>query len=497
MIRTIQKGALLTCLLFLTSTIGARAQTCASDPSLPVIEHDAENITTSVTWANTAVHVLQNAVEVKDGGTLTVEAGTCIFADTNLEPSTFIVRRGGQVIADGTASNPIVWSSANNTELYNVGTEYQDAAGTPDRGDWGGIVLIGNGICNGAGDTTDDTPADGVAGDCEVEGLDSTVPGLEDFDATDADSKGRLTFGGDTNIPGGQGLNNAESSGSMTFNRIEYAGFDLLGSIDPQNSGNELNVLVLAGVGSGTTIENVHVRYGLDDGIEIFGGGVNIKNIVFSNIADDSFDYSYGWDGSAQFLLIQLPAATDGGGDRAFEVDGNEAEFDADGANDYQLTPLTGPQVYNVTVVGDDGGDALTLRRGTAGQIRNMLVSAVGDGLDVDDAETFDGCTGSAAGDLFLDHITFNDGTITPGTTNLYDTDSDNENTCTGANVAIGLALLPSAATNRAAPDFQPLAGIAGATPPDNGFLDLSATFRGAVPSGGAAFYNLGSWVRF
>jgi len=464
---------------------------------------DETNITGNVTWSNTTAFILQDIVEVKDGGVLTIQEGTCIFGDADQEPSALVVRRGGQIIADATPDQPIIFSSANNTEFFDVGSQFQDTPGLPAAGDWGGVVIIGNAQCNGANDNTPGPTDDGITGDCEVEGLNSTLTGIEDFDATDSDGNGRLTFGGNSGIPGAQGLNNAENSGILRNVRIEYAGFDLGGSPgNPQGSGNELNILTLYGVGSGTTIENVHVKGGQDDGFEFFGGTVNVKRVVATEIQDDSFDYSYGWSGNAQFVLIQQTADAS---DKGFEADNNEAE-NGDEAQDYALDPLTNPNIYNITLIGDGGGQTFRLRRGVGGTIQNGLIAAFGEGIDTDDMESFNNC---ASGDLFVDNITFNDGTLVGTVGSIFAADTDpngttsQEQECAGSGVVQSPTLLVSEAELRsnANANFQPLANPPTATTDDPTSIDPgffeAAPYRGAIAPSGLPFYLNGSWVRF
>lgn len=120
------------------------------------------------------------------------------------------------------------------------------------------------------------------------------------------------------------------------YTRIEFAGFEV-------SFGNEISALTLNGVGRGTEIHHVQTNVGLDDGIEFFGGTVDLKYALVANASDDSFDYSTGWQGRGQFWIAQQnPEDADNG----FEVDGNE--------DDYNATPLTDPVIYNVTLVGKD-----------------------------------------------------------------------------------------------------------------------------------------------
>jgi hypothetical protein len=464
----------------------APAQAQCPAPGAPIVELDETNFTTNTTLFANTVYVLEDIVEVKSGATLTIQPGTCIFGNAQAEPSALVVRQGGRIVAAGTPSAPIVFASANNTEFFNVGLAYQDNPGNPADGDWGGIVIIGEAFCNGATDETNNT--DGVPGDCEVEGLNGNLPGLEGGLITDANGVPRVTFGG--NDP-------ADDSGVLQYVRIENGGFNL-------TADNELNGVTLLSVGSGTVIDHIHVKGGLDDGVELFGGSVNLKFVVVTGVTDDSFDFSYGWNGKLQFLVIQQPLASNPGANFGFEADNNEVEVSGSDISDYELTPLTTPQIYNVTMIGGfhvaggSGEDtALLLRRGVGGKIFNVLAANWETGIDVVDAATFNGCNDTASGDLFVDNVTVSDGTLVTVVPATFQ-DVASEGVCTGPNVGQGITALTAAAENRTSPGFQPLASIgAAATPPSDGFFDTSATYRGAISPAGTPFYALGTWVNF
>lgn len=275
-------------------------------------------------------YTINGIVTVEDGGELHVPAGTHIHGSTEIQPSALIVRVGGKLFSEGTEGAPVVFTSANPPE------ERQ-------KGDWGGVVLNGASLCNFP------------AGECVGEG-----------------SSGE--YGG---------TNREDDSGVITYTRIEYAGYEI-------SFGNELNALTMNGVGSGTTIHHVQTHAGSDDGFEWFGGTVNTRYLLATDISDDSFDYSTGFQGMGQFWLAQQDPHD---GDNGFEVDGNE--------DDYNATPYTLPLLANVTLIGkgvDGAGgtegesvDGLRLRRGTGGIIANALIIGFGDdGLDIDNAETLE-----------------------------------------------------------------------------------------------------------
>ena len=228
--------------------------------------------------------LLQDVVEVHDGGVLRIEAGCFVYADTATDPATLLVRRGGRIEAVGTPEAPVVFTSANDTRRFDVGSMFQKRAGDPQPGDWGGLLIIGKGTCNGYNDTT---PAgmdgDGIPGDCEVEGVDDTMPGIAVVDALDAGRIGRLLFG--SQVP-----DDADDSGALEFVRVEHAGR------------GGLPLLGLLGVGYSTTIENIHARSGANAGLDIRGGSVNIRNIMVSDVPSYAIEFAQGWNGDASSL---------------------------------------------------------------------------------------------------------------------------------------------------------------------------------------------------
>ena len=317
--------------------VGAGGSSGASDPAEVVNE---QMMTAMGTLSGTVgagevrtlsadtVYTLQGIVTVGDGGQLRIPAGTHIHGSTEVQPTALIVRTGGQLFSEGTEEEPVVFTSANPPE------ERQ-------KGDWGGVVLNGRSLCNFP------------AGECVGEGSSGQYGGTDRND----------------------------NSGTIVYTRIEYAGFEV-------SFGNELNALTMNGVGDGTTIHHVQTHAGLDDGFEWFGGTVNTHHLLATDISDDSFDYSTGFQGMGQFWLAQQdPDDADNG----FEVDGNE--------DDYNAEPFTAPLLANVTLIGKgangEGGtegesvDGMRLRRGTGGHIVNALVIGFGgDGLDIDNDET-------------------------------------------------------------------------------------------------------------
>ncbi|WP_018982797.1 aldehyde dehydrogenase family protein [Salinimonas chungwhensis] len=253
----------------------------------------------------------------ENSATLYIEAGTTIFGQAGED--FLVVRRGSQIEATGTAEAPIIMTSV------------QDVTGQEtDIGQWGGVVLLGRAPANSCGDQVGETTEDEL-NNCGV--------------SAEGDAG---QFGG--NMP-------EDNSGTLQYVVVKHAGRTL-------GNGDELNGISFAGVGSGTTVDHIQVHQNLDDGIEFFGGTVDVSHVVLTEIGDDSLDWSFGWTGAAQYVYIEQSSED---GDNAIEAD--NSEFDA------AATPLTKPQIANVTIVGAEDANGVRLRAGTAGNIINLVVT--------------------------------------------------------------------------------------------------------------------------
>ncbi|HEY0896744.1 MAG TPA: hypothetical protein VGE15_09360, partial [Sphingobacteriaceae bacterium] len=252
---------------------GCRKQNVEDDDFTPPAPQEISgDITASKTYPQ-GTYVLKGFVYVKNNATLTFEAGSVIRGDKDSK-GTLIVTRGAKLVANGTATNPVVFTSG-------------QEAGNRNAGDWGGIILLGNAPVNISG------------GEGVIEGGVDNAAGDGKYGGSNAD----------------------DNSGSLTYVRIEYGGIAFV-----QN--NEINSLTLGGVGRGTTIENVQVSYGGDDGFEFFGGTVNAKNLVSLGHVDDDFDFDNGYVGNIQFAVaLRDPALADAAGDS----NGIESDNDANG----------------------------------------------------------------------------------------------------------------------------------------------------------------------
>ena len=238
-------------------------------------------------------YTLKGYVYFTSGTTLTIPKGTVLKSDVS-QKGALIIEKGARIEAVGTAQEPIVFTSGK-------------PAGQRQRGDWGGIILLGNAPTN--------RPL-------------SPAPLIE---------------GGVDRRYGGTVAN--DNSGTLRYVRIEWAGI----AAEP---GSEINGLTLGGVGSGTTLEYIQVSYGNDDAYEFFGGTVNAKYLVSYATSDDDLDFDFGYNGKIQFAVVQRRpeiADTDAG---------NGVESDNDGTGT-TATPYTKPVLSNITWIGPNG-DAQT-----------------------------------------------------------------------------------------------------------------------------------------
>jgi hypothetical protein len=313
-----------------------------------------QGVITTQTLDATKPYLLVGQVFIPTGVILTVPAGTVVRGDKATK-ATLIVQPGGQLIAEGTATNPVVFTSA-------------QAVGERDRGDWGGIVVLGNAFVNQTA-----KPA--------IEGITPT----QNFGSVAADGATPAT-------------NASENSGSLKYVRIEYAGIEL-------TPNNETNSLTLGGVGNGTTVEYVQVSYGGDDGFEWFGGTVNAKYIVSHSTWDDDFDTDYGWGGNVQFgLVVRNPFFADQSGSNSFESDnqgnGNAIAGICDGTTNTGCTrgifsniTVLGPREIQSRSISGNYQNAAHIRRRTAISIFNSFFAGFRVGIRLDDQGTLDNLT--------------------------------------------------------------------------------------------------------
>ena len=403
-------------------------------------------ITSDVTFTADNSYLLNGAVFVEAPARLMIEAGTTIFGQSETN-GTLIIARGAQILANGTREAPIVMTSDQNI-------------GERARADWGGLIINGNAPLN--------------------------VPGGE--------GEGE----GDTGIYGGNDPN--DDSGHLYYVRVEFAGTEF-------SPDNELNGIAFQGVGRMTEVDHVMVKFNKDDGLEFFGGTVEVKHVICFGIADDSFDWTDGWQGKGQYMIAMQM------GDDADQ--GIEADNNGD-AND--LTPRSNPTIYNLTLVGDpfdfpgsESDIGMLLREGTAATIRNFVVSGFKEAsIDIDHTATFQQITGGA---LTLASGIVHQNCHVDGCEGEFRPDSDDAEApistidfVTGSDdVHVGMDPMIGEAPSFTCPfcpfslldperNFMPRAGSPAANgqvrpsvPPNDGFFDaVGGTFIGAVGPAGS-----------
>jgi len=417
------------------------------------------SITKDMTLDPSKSYLLKGQVYVKNNATLTIPAGVIVYAQANAErsaKSVLVITQNSKLNINGTIDNPVVFTSA---------------ATSKAPGDWGAIVLLGNAPANvGVGH---------VAG---------------------------LPISTDTQY-GGQAAN--DNSGSITYLRVEYTG-GINPPAEDEWAVDKASGLVLAGVGSGTHIDNVMVKYSNDDSFQFVGGTVNATHLISYNCGDDDFDFDLGYEGKLQFLVGYRTHASS----QALRANGFESYNDSVPTNN---TPYTRPVVSNMTIIGPQGIDAtktninqgVYMRKGTRLAVRNSIVAEYSEGafmvcprtrpliLNDDNAEfrsnlveadtlarTF--CWDQDVKGVFADPVL-----------TTFETNSVNKNTVIATSAAMKLMTMYS---SMGAPDLRPASGSQALTGADFTGTDFSdafftkVTYRGALSDNWTAQSNWADW---
>ncbi|MCB9204037.1 MAG: hypothetical protein H6603_03570 [Flavobacteriales bacterium] len=345
-------------------------------------------LTGNETWDANRIYFLQGRVVVPSGVTLTIEAGAIIKGKpgTETNASALVVAKGGMIIANGTANNPIIFTAeSDNIQLgQKVGTNLTKT----DNELWGGLIILGN------------APVSTENGDTEgnIEGIPAN-----------------LGYG----VYGGSDAN--DSSGSLSFVSIRHGGITI-------GEGNEINGLTLGGVGAGTTINNIEIYATLDDGIECFGGTVDIDDALVFFQGDDGIDLDQNYSGTISGFAV---VHGDGiGTDEGLEIDGPEGTTYVDG----QFTLTNGICLY-VDAAGS--GSAGDFKSKAQGNVTNVTFdySALG-GKKVKFRTKFDGsCAHKADAYSYLtagsgaQSLVFTNCSVAGGVS-VYDGDADPDSLC-------------------------------------------------------------------
>jgi hypothetical protein len=415
-------GLALSAGLFIAQAATVRT-TQAPPVNVPGVDKPVVVVTGQITgeehWVHSNYYVLRGAVFVPDGATLNIEAGTIVVGES-WSTGTLIVSRGGRINAIGTAEAPIVFTS-------------DQPVGLRARGDWGGLIINGRATLNT------------ISGEASGEGDTGTYGGADDND----------------------------NSGTLRYVRLEFAGVEF-------SPDNELNGIAFQGVGRGTSVDYVQIHMNRDDGLEWFGGTVDIKHAIVSNAADDSFDWTQGWRGRGQFLAV-----TQRSDDADWGIEADNA------SSNHNFQPRSNPQLYNMTICGDPDRNegvesvrAALFRVGTAVTLRNFLILGSKNlGIQMNDAATLEqaanGTTQIGAGVIA--------GPATP----LHSSVAPFVASGQFPNVMVNPGNVGVSATdcaNHPNPNFQPasIASLAGGQlapmlPPNDGFFE-PVTYIGAVP---------------
>ena len=386
-------------------------------------------------------YLLKGWVYIADGAELTIEPGTVIKGDKQTKAA-LINEPGGKLIAQGTVSEPIVFTSA-------------QTAGSRKPGDWGGIIMCGKALNN--------------QGTQQIEGGPRTIHG---------------------------GSDNADNSGVLSYVRIEFAG-------NPFQKDKEINGLTLGSVGSGTQIDHVQVSYSNDDSFEWFGGAVNCKYLVAYKGWDDDFDTDNGFSGNVQYgLVLRDSRIADTSQSNGFESDNcsDGATVEPFTTATFSNITFVGPKVLDSNFANTtdyiDGGDynpnngsamgrfqaAMQIRRSSRLNCINSVAMGWPIGLIVD-GEKGGSVQASKDGLFKLQNVYFAGmdavGTDANKIYNDYLYDAKNKQVLDESQVSYSHTFFFSEPSNKYFDSWQTLVGLDGYTPAAGSPLLGAASFTG------------------
>ena len=294
---TLLIGLLQTCLLF-----------AQNDTLSGVISQD-------LLLTNSTTYFLDGKVYIDNGYTLTIEPGTVIkgMQGIGMNASCLIITKGATIDAQGTPSQPIIFTS----ELDNINCAHPDYPGFSnlginDKGLWGGLSILGN---------------------APISSVDGNPTTLGEFN--------NYEYGGN---------DSSDNSGILQYVQIRHGGTYI-------GTGNEINLLTLAGVGNQTIVDHIELIAGIDDGLELFGGSVDVSSLLVWGAEDDCVDADQAWGGTLDnFILIQESMT-----DEALEIEGPENTF------------IAAPTFTNGTVKGSNFGKIADFKADARGSITNLF----------------------------------------------------------------------------------------------------------------------------
>jgi hypothetical protein len=446
------------------------------------------DITADTTWT-CPIYTLTQPIYVHSTSSepvvLRIEPGVTIRGIKGIEnvklPGALVVTRSARIEAVGEPENPIVFTTS-------------EPSANAGPGSWGGLVLLGQSPVSAPEGF--DTPGK-PAGELYFEGLPKTdlaLFGRPKYESTTAGAGGEGGAGGAGGAGGVEPVDQdpAWNCGKLQYVRIAFSGFKA-------GAAKELNGLTIAGCGSDTLIDHVQVHRSSDDGIEIFGGSVNLSYVVLTGNQDDSLDWDQGWQGKAQFVAIQSHDDADSGDSCGIEANGFP--------NDHPVLPAIAgepsePRLFNVTMIlSQNTQRGIRFRVNSRGFIGNAILASHTAGvplglIDIEHAQTADNLR---SGRLALHHSILRGVWPDSGETDSEGTLYLEQDYFTGAGAgAEGNDVIAAAselwlnAFNTSAPDWVPAASSAAdesaMTPSDldgSTFFDNTATYRGAFEPGG------------
>ncbi|MBN2342241.1 MAG: serine/threonine protein kinase [Deltaproteobacteria bacterium] len=387
---------------------------------------------------NDRIYLLKNTVYVHAGASLMIQAGTVIQGD-KASAGTLIVQPGARIIAQGTAEHPIVFTSA-------------EKEGGRASGDWGGIIVLGFAPVNNSHNAEQTAVLDGISFGAE--------------------------YGGD---------NPDDDSGILEYVRIEYAGRELAPNA-------RTNGLTFGGVGRFTKVNHIQVRHVREDCFAFFGGTVDAKYLICQSPGDDGFDWNYGYVGRLQFILLA------GGDDTADGANGLEGGNDLRGIG---TAPISAPTIYNATLCGQNDPKVrehygVLVRRGTQGVVGNSIFTGFAAGYDVRNEHTSVKIIASTFYENLQHIIAYPESNDRRGAYKNDDSDFNEyryvmQRYLKNSTADPGIA----GCIRRTARMYKPEIPVAGGmVPPNDGFFDTTATYRGAFRNE-TDDWDKGIWVQW
>jgi len=328
------------------------------------------DITTNTTWTNDKIVYLDGRVIVQAPAELTIQAGTVIKgkAGSETNASVLIVGVGAKIHAVGTVTQPIIFTSEDDQII--PGQIESPNLTVNNKGLWGGVIILGDAPISPSSGTT-----------AEIEGIPAGTAGC--------------TYGGS---------DNADNSGEFQYCSIRHGGVII-------GAGNEINGLTLGGVGNMTTIDHVEVYANLDDGIECFGGSVNISSAVVVKIDDDSYDIDQAYSGTISNFMAIISPTVDGD---AFEIDGPEGSANNTGT-------FTFDRGYIVGAPGSTASDYAVFKSNAQGTMQNVHFTNFNAAakVKVNGSGAYANYNGTGSSTITISNNTFNVGSVT----GLFDSD--------------------------------------------------------------------------